>query len=90
MKRAGPAPEQRIAWMFRAATCREPTEPERAILLRGFRRNRVHFAADQDAATKLVGVGASKPDPALDPVELAAYAGIAGVVLNLDEVLSKE
>jgi hypothetical protein len=35
-------------------------------------------------------VGESKPDPALDAGELAAWTTVAGVILNMDETISKE
>jgi hypothetical protein len=83
-------PEARVAWLFRAATAREPSPRERDVLLRGLRRNLARYGKDRAAAAALLSVGASKPDPRLDPVTLAAYANVASVVLNLDEVLSKE
>ena len=30
-----------------------------------------------------------KPDPSLAPVELAAYAAVSSLILNLDEAISK-
>ena len=42
------------------------------------------------AAKALLAVGDSKPDPKLDPTELAAYTLTAGVILNLDETITKE
>jgi len=35
-------------------------------------------------------VGEMKADPALDPVELAAYSTVASTLLNLDETITKE
>ena len=43
-----------------------------------------------DAAAKLLRVGASKADLKLDAVELAAYASVCSLILNLDEVVTKE
>jgi len=90
LRQGGRTPEERIAWAFRRAACRPPAAKELAVLARGFRRNLHHYASDRKAATKLVTVGETKPDPALNTVELAAYTGVASVILNLDEVLSKE
>ena len=41
------------------------------------------------AALKLLAVGESPRDPHLDTAELAAWTNVAGVILNLDEVLNK-
>jgi hypothetical protein len=35
-------------------------------------------------------LGDSLPDAELDPAELAAYMATAGVILNLDETITKE
>jgi hypothetical protein len=60
------------------------------VLLGGFNRVLAQFQSDRDAAQELVGVGESPRNPRLDVAELAAYTGVAGVILNLDEVLTKE
>ena len=38
----------------------------------------------------LLSIGESKPDPALDGVQVAAFTGITSLILNLDEVITKE
>jgi hypothetical protein len=43
-----------------------------------------------EAARKLLSVGERPRDPSLDVAELAAYAGMASLILNLDEVITKE
>ena len=48
------------------------------------------YRHDREAAKKLIHTGDSQPDASLDVVELAAYTGISNMVLNLDEVISKE
>ena len=48
-----------------------------------------HYQSDQKAATELIAVGESKPDATLNPQELAAWTMVANLILNLDEVLSK-
>jgi len=50
----------------------------------------VHYRKDRAGATDLVRQGESKPDPRLDVGELAAYTTVMGLILNLDEVLSRE
>ena len=41
------------------------------------------------AKSYLAGGGARKPAANLDPIELAAYATVASMILNLDEAISK-
>ena len=49
-----------------------------------------HYRAHPEEAQALITIGESKADPALDPIELAAYTHLARVLLNLDETLNKE
>jgi hypothetical protein len=90
MKQAGITPEERLALAFRMATARQPTEAERDLLLKGFRRVLRQYEADPEAARKLVSVGEFPRDPSLNVAELAAYTGMTGMILNLDEVMTKE
>ncbi len=39
---------------------------------------------------KLIGVGATKADSKIDAAELAAYTMTANVILNLDEMVTRE
>jgi hypothetical protein len=51
---------------------------------------RSQYGGNREAALKLVTVGESPRDAKLDEAEHAAYTGLASLVLNLDEVVSKE
>ena len=46
-------------------------------------------AKDKDAAEKLLGVGSFKTKPELDKSEMAAWATVASMILNLDETVTK-
>jgi hypothetical protein len=48
-----------------------------------------HYRAHPDEARKLVSVGESRPDAALDVPTLAAWTMAANQLMNLDEVLTK-
>jgi hypothetical protein len=89
-RHGGRTPEERLTLAFRAATSRTPTAAERSILLRGFERVLGQYRADPAAAARLIAAGEYPRDPALDPVEVAAYTTMANLILNLDEVLTKE
>ena len=41
-------------------------------------------------AEALLRAGEAKPDPKLEPVEVAAYAAVCRLLLNLDETVTKE
>jgi hypothetical protein len=90
LTRGGTTAEERIVTLFRLATSRRPSDAERLILTRSLERFRKQYQADKAGALKLVGVGEAPRNGKLDVVELAAYTGLASVVLNLDEVISKE
>jgi hypothetical protein len=87
---AGRSAQDRVRFAFRRATARTPDAAELAVLVRGFEQYRRTFASDPEAARRLLAHGDSRPDPRLDPVELAACTATAGVILNLDETITKE
>jgi hypothetical protein len=89
LKESGPSPEDRLTWMFRAATGRRPDGEELKELAAAYRDHLAVYHKDPEAAKKLIAVGETKPDAALDPADLAAYTLVANLILNLDEVLTK-
>ena len=80
---------ERIAWGFRSATQRVPDEEELRVLLAGYGRRLERFKVSLQSAAKLLGRGEAKVSEKLSPVELAAMTTVAGVLLNLDEVINK-
>jgi hypothetical protein len=82
--------EKRIELAYRLVLSRSPEENERAVLLAAVERLKKQYAADKEAAAKLLAVGESKRDEKLDTVEHAAYTGVCLTILNLDEALTKE
>jgi hypothetical protein len=83
-------PEQRVERAFRMLLARPPRPAERGVLLAGLARHRAHYEKDRAAAAKLTAAGDAPRDPRLDVAELAAYAAVASVILNLDEAITKE
>ncbi|MCA8967718.1 MAG: DUF1553 domain-containing protein, partial [Planctomycetes bacterium] len=83
--------DDRVVWLFRAATARPPDGEELRVLRRRLDAELAHFTADPDAARALNGVGAAPAGATaeLTAAELAAYAQLAALVLNLDEVLTR-
>ncbi|HVE39135.1 MAG TPA: DUF1553 domain-containing protein, partial [Planctomycetota bacterium] len=79
-----------LRWGFRRVTCRTPGPAEEEVLRRALRSSLAEFRKNPEAAKRLISTGESKPDPALDPAELAAMTTVASLILNLDEAVTKE
>jgi hypothetical protein len=90
IREGGQSTEERLRWLFRVVTARLPDAEETRILTQALERLLKHYRMDRAAAEKLLSVGESPRDVKLEITELAAYCGVAGMVLNLDEVLCKE
>jgi len=90
LREGGRTPESRLRHGFRLVTGREPRAAELRVLTAGLRRMEASFQGAASEAESLLTVGETKRDPALNPVILAAYAAVAGTLLNLDETISKQ
>ncbi len=90
MTQGGKTPASRIDFAFRLATGRTPDPQERAILLEQAQAALADYRQHGDDAKALLGVGATRSDPRLDPKELAAWTTVAGIILNLDETITKQ
>jgi hypothetical protein len=90
MTEGGPTADDRLTLAFRLATTRHPKPQELKILRDGFEQHLAWYRRDQKAALKLVQVGEAKRNEKLDISELAAYTAVAGLILNLDETITKE
>lgn len=75
--------------MFQRVTARPPSDVELDDLVAMWTRYRASFEADLPAARALLKVG-SPPGDVADPASVAAYALVASVLWNLDEVVTKE
>jgi hypothetical protein len=82
--------EQRLAWAFRLATSRVASPEEVRVLEQGLTRRLVQYRADRGAAVKLLASGEAARDSSIDEAELAAYTTVASVILNLDEVITRQ
>lgn len=90
LREAGAAPADRLAYAFRLATARRPKPAETDLLLTGLRHYLDRYQTDRDAAVKFLSVGEYPRDDKLDPSELAAYTAVASLILNLDEVVTRQ
>lgn len=90
---------ERAKWAFRAATSREPSERELAIVLELLEGERTRFEREPEAALALCAASralaasdAAAPattDASSAPVDLAAWIVVASALLNLDETITK-
>jgi hypothetical protein len=88
---AGPATDtERVTRLFQRVTGRTPRGEELRVLTAGLLRYRARFASDGEAARKLLAVGEYPRPAGLDEREWATLATLASLVLNLDEVVTRE
>ena len=80
---------QRIHLACRLALARAPKPAETEVLLKLYHEQLAVYRRDTAAATRMLQVGESGFDAKLDPAELAAWAMVAGAILNLDETITK-
>jgi hypothetical protein len=86
----GARPEDRLTRGFRLAAGRLPDESERQVLLSSLQAQLDYFQTHPAAAAGLLAVGEKSTDPNLKTQELAAYAVVGSLLLNLDEVITKQ
>jgi hypothetical protein len=89
LREACAADRERLARMFRLATGRGPDARELAELEAALRDFRAHYRRRPDDAKQLIETGETRPDPRMQPAELATWTMVGNVVLNLDEVITK-
>lgn len=89
MLEGGEEVQDRARFAFRVATSRSPSEHELAVLCEFFKEQCETFRKDREAAEKFLGVGPFKAKADLDAAELAAWATLGSLILNLDETVTK-
>ena len=57
---------------------------------RTFEHARAFYRVNAAAGDELISFGESRPDAALDSVELAALTVVANQILNLDEFITRD
>jgi hypothetical protein len=90
MAEAGPSPADRITLVFRRLLSRPPRPAELEILLGAYRSHLSEYQSNPETAAKLVSAGEYPRDSQVNVVELAACTAVAGMILNLDEAITKE
>ena len=90
LEEGGSTPLARVAYGFRLVTARWPGPSEQTALFQTLQRFREDFKSRPQEALDYLSAGASVRNESLNPQELASYSGLASVILNLDEAITKE
>jgi hypothetical protein len=77
--------EDKIRWVFYRVVCRKPSPQETDELRKLCESVSKKYSADAESARQMAGGG----NPQDNPAELAAWTVVCNVLLNLDEVLTK-
>ena len=89
-REGGESAEERLAYAFRLSTSRSVAPAELKVLLAEYRERLAEFRNNPAAANSYISGGGERPaDTGINPVELAAYAAVVSLILNLDESISK-
>ncbi|HEY3740180.1 MAG TPA: DUF1553 domain-containing protein [Bryobacteraceae bacterium] len=86
----GSSEDSRIAFGYRTVLARDPRPRELEVVRRALEQFKRRFASDAKAANELLAIGESKTAAAVAPAELAAYATVANMILNLDETVTRQ
>jgi hypothetical protein len=86
---AGDSIDARIVLAYRLATAHSPSTKTLTLLKKAYEEERAVFQKDPERAKKLLGVGESKRDAAIDAAEHAALTIICSMILNLDATVTK-
>jgi hypothetical protein len=90
IREGGPDSASRLRYGFRLATGEAPSVEQEAILRESLQYHLDYFSGKPEQTQALLNQGESRCDPALNPRELAAYASVASLLLNLDKTITKE
>jgi hypothetical protein len=89
LREGGSDVKQQLTYAFRLAVARPPSAEELAILERTYQEQLHNFREDKKAAGELLAIGElPKPKNSDEPL-LAAWTGVANVLLNLNETITK-
>ncbi|MFZ2279375.1 MAG: PSD1 and planctomycete cytochrome C domain-containing protein [Prosthecobacter sp.] len=80
---------QRIIWAVQQALQRKPSAEELKTLSALFAQQLADYQKEPAAATELLKTGAAPVSPNLNSSELAAWAHVARVILNLHETITR-
>jgi hypothetical protein len=86
----GDQPASRIDQAFRLALGRSATSREQDVLQRVLASQKEIFTADPKAAEELANYGDAPRPGTMEVADFAAWTMVANLILNLDELVTKE
>ena len=89
LRDGGPGLREQLTLAFRLTLARPPQTKELKILEATFREQHARFTAQPADAESLLAIGDSPRPRELDAAALAAMPGVANVLLNLNETITK-
>jgi Protein of unknown function (DUF1553)/Protein of unknown function (DUF1549)/Concanavalin A-like lectin/glucanases superfamily/Planctomycete cytochrome C len=89
LEHGGETPELRIDYLARRLLARAFRPEELAVVRASLGKLNAYYQSNPDEAVRLIAIGESKADPALDPAMLATWTMLANELMNLDEFLNK-
>ena len=90
LREGGDTVEDRLEYGFLLATARPPASEEAEILRSSLNRYRDRYNTRPEDAERYLSSGEHPRDDSLEATELAAYAAVASMLLNLDETITRE
>jgi hypothetical protein len=81
--------QDKLRFGFRLVTGRQPTDKELSLLEASWHEDHKYYSENVQQAQQLIAIGESKSQ-ATTPAELAAFTLAGNVLLNLDEVITRE
>jgi hypothetical protein len=79
----------KIDRLFEWVVARRPDDAERQSVLRVVNQMRQRWTAAPDEAVRVASSGERWRDASLDPTEVATWALVSNLILNLDETLTR-
>ncbi len=89
LKSGGQAFPTRLQWLFRSVLARDPLAEESATLTEYFTQQLAKYEASPEEAKKALSNGETKADASLPAAQVAAWALLSNLVLNLDETVTR-
>ena len=89
IRNGGDSLKSKAEFAFHLATARTPSAKETDTILEVYEKSHATYASDEAKASELLSAGESKREPSIDPSEHAAWTLVCSMILNLDEVLTR-